>query len=133
MKYHAGLRIFYTLFRLALHDILEFSVFILGVGVLLGATVFGVFILSGGNPLFTAFGSGLGAMTRLSFGFLDYSEFVSESNGLGDHEAALVLFFWVSVLLLVLVVQNTLLAVGACAVVRVRVRGGAAVHVTCMS
>lgn len=113
MRVHTGLKAFYQVFIIAAREFIDFGVFLLYILLLLGAAVFAFFQLSGGNPQFLRFQDGLSLMGRLTFGFLDYTEFNNLSLGLGTAYSAVTALFWFGVLLLVVYSQNIILAIVA--------------------
>ncbi|KAF6255033.1 hypothetical protein COO60DRAFT_259439 [Scenedesmus sp. NREL 46B-D3] len=80
---------------------------------LLGSALFAFFQLTGGNFQFLRFADGLALMSRLTFGFLSYEEFAAQALGVGAAVSAVTLLFWVAVLLLVVYIQNIILAIVA--------------------
>ena len=111
MQFHPGLRIYAQLIARStkyLKDFLAFLVYLF-LGLAFGSL--GLAKSSGGPLDFIFTTTALSSITRLTFGFYDFSDFINNYQGMGTFGVTRELWFWLCVVMNVIVVQNITLAI----------------------
>eukprot|EP00944_MAST-04C_sp_MAST-4C-sp1_P003586 g3586.t1 len=118
LSWHSGTSVLTSTISNAFGDIMDTTAVVLLLLTGFGAFGYSNFGIGGGSYDFLSFGSGFNTMARLSFGMLDYHEFMSDGYGHGYDGIGLANFpylkyimLWVSFILLSTIIVNILIAV----------------------
>jgi hypothetical protein len=111
MRFHKGLGIFTDLFRSAWIRMKDFAVIFLFFLSLLGFMLTSFFELSGGNPHFTTMAGTMAQLARLTFGFMDYDDFLNQRLGMSEFDFVSAIIFWVIIVFMFVIAQNIVLAI----------------------
>ena len=118
LSWHSGASVLTSTIYYAFGDIMDTAVVVLVLLTGFGAFGSGIFGVSGGSYNFLSFISGFNTMARLSFGLLEYDEYMSDGHGQGYEGIGLgganylrYVILWISFILLSTIIVNILIAV----------------------